>query len=45
MKAPIMQAAAEAASAPGCFFPNFWGLEFRLGPDLAILSRVNGKNN
>jgi hypothetical protein len=27
MKSPIAQAAAEAASAPGCAFLFFWGLE------------------
>jgi hypothetical protein len=27
LKAPIAQAAAEAASAPGCAFLFFWGLE------------------
>jgi hypothetical protein len=27
MKAPIAQAAAKAASAPGCAFLFFWGLE------------------
>jgi hypothetical protein len=48
IKSPIAQTAAEAASAPGCAFHIFWGLEiiklilkklgFRLGPDIAILS-------
>jgi hypothetical protein len=30
MKAPIAQAAAEAASAPGCVCFSFWGLEIRI---------------
>jgi hypothetical protein len=48
MKAPIAQAAADAASAPGYFFLILWVIEivklifkklgFRLGPDLVIPS-------
>jgi hypothetical protein len=47
MKAPIAQAAAEAASPPGCAFfcsgvsksqKHFKKLGFRLGEDFAVLS-------
>jgi|AntAceMinimDraft_5_1070358.scaffolds.fasta_scaffold163504_1 hypothetical protein len=47
MNAPVAQAAAEAAFAPGCVLLLFWVLEivkrilklgFRLGLDLVILS-------